>query len=294
MSHHANTGFSESFKVTIQGSYGAFHEIAARHYCVYPRIEIVPAETFLDVLNDVNNGIVHQGLMAIENSIAGSLFENYKLLLKYPDLRITGEIFLRIRQNLIAFPNSSIRDLTEVHSHPVALKQCEAFFAQYPHIKLVEATDTALVAKQIRENQYTSIGAIGSSLAAEMYQLDILAANIESVQTNYTRFLVLNLEKDRNFLSIRTFNKVSICFSAAHEIGTLGKICGVLTRHHANITTLQSLPIMTKTWEYFFCMDFVFDAQKVDYQMIINELYLHTTTIRILGVYQQGTYFGND
>lgn len=295
MLHHTNKiHFSGLYKLAIQGIYGAFHEIAARQYYRNRAVEIIPAETFSDVLNLVTSGTVHQGFMAIENTIAGSLFENYKLLLKHPHLRITGEIFLRIKQNLIALPNSCIYTLKEVHSHPIALKQCEDFFAQYPHIKLVEATDTALVAKQIRENKYTSIGAIGSTLAAEIYQLDILAANIESVKSNYTRFLVLNLEKDSDALSNRDFNKISICFSAAHEVGALEKIFGVLTHYRANITTIQSLPMMTKDWEYFFCIDFTFDAQNIDYQIIITGLSQYTKSIRILGVYKQGAYFGND
>jgi prephenate dehydratase len=273
-------------RIAIQGVHGAFHEIAARHYYKNRAIQIVPADDFPDVVRMVETSETNSGLMAIENTIAGSLLKNYNLLYNN-DLQITGEIYLRIKQNLMALPGQSVADLKEVHSHPIALQQCLQFFEQYPHIKLVEATDTALVAQEIAKKKQKKIGAVGSYLAADLYKLNILAESIETYKQNYTRFLVLNNEANHE---AALFDKVSICFSAEHRVGSLHQILGGLAQNNANLTKIQSVPLPDTRWEYLFFIDFQIFTQD-DYQNAMKAIAPFTRGLRVLGKYQTGEHF---
>jgi prephenate dehydratase len=273
-------------RVAIQGVHGAFHEIAARHYYQSRPIEIVPAEDFPDVVRMVETKETTSGLMAIENTIAGSLLKNYNLLYNN-DLQITGEVYLRIKQNLMALPGQSLADLKEVHSHPIALQQCLQFFEQYPHIKLVEATDTALVAQEIAKKKQKKIGAIGSYLAADLYNLNILAESIETYKQNYTRFLVLNNLPNADSAP---FDKVSICFSAEHRVGSLHQILGGLAQANANLTKIQSVPLPDTRWEYLFFIDFQIFTQ-ADYENAMKSIKPFTNGLRVLGKYITGVHF---
>ncbi len=279
-------------RVAIQGVAGAFHEIAARHYHagrLTPNIEVVAAETFEDVVQCVESRQADSGVMAIENTIAGSIFNNYKLL-NNSTLHITGEIYLRIRQNLMALQGQTVADLREVHSHPVALQQCEAFFSRHPHLKLVEASDTALVARDIQAQQWRGIAAVGSYLAAEMYQLHILAPSIETYKKNFTRFLILNESNLENETAIADFNKISLVFSAAHTVGSLHQILGKLAQHGANLTKIQSMPLLDSQWEYQFFVDFMV-AKAEDFYDILTDITPLTNELRVLGRYAAGAYF---
>ncbi len=278
-------------RIAIQGVHGAFHEIAARHYNKDRQVEVVPAETFTELIDIIQNRSTDGGVMAIENTIAGSILQNYSLL-NNSDLRIAGEVFLRIRQNLMALPGQQIRDLREVHSHPIAIQQCTDFFAGYPNIKLVETTDTALVARQIREGKIEGIGAIGSELAAELYDMEILAYSVESYKKNYTRFLALYHKdsdelRDQNNNPAFTFDKVSICFTTGHVVGDLYKVLGALANEKANMTKIQSVPIMDKPWEYMFFVDFVLDKGS-DYQKTLAAIRPFTHEMKELGEYRSG------
>ena len=278
-------------RIAIQGVHGAFHEIAARRYLPYQALEIVPADTFDDVVRFTETGLTDAGMMAIENTIAGSLLRNYNLL-NDSNLCIKGEVFLRIKQNLMALPGVAITDLKEVHSHPIALQQVEFFFQKYPHIKLIEAHDTALVAQDIQKNQWAHIGAIGSELAADIYDLHILAHSIESYKKNFTRFLHIqprtapNTEGGGNL----TANKVSMVFTTRHEVGSLHKVLAILAENRCNLTKIQSAPIMDKPWEYLFFVDFTMDDY-ADYLSAIGALQGYVGDIKILGEYQSGAYF---
>ena len=225
--------------------------------------------------------------MAIENTLAGSLMNNYKLL-SSSSLHITGEVFLRIKQNLMVWPGQKIEDLKEVHSHPIAIAQCRAFFSQYPHIRLVETVDTALSAKRIREEERKDIGAIASTLAAELYELDIIAAGIETNKKNHTRFLVLEKSADSKENCIK--NKVSLCFAVDHEVGSLYKVLAVLAAYNVNLTKIQSTPIIGRPWEYRFFLDFVMEGA-VTYEQAIQAIQPLTTDLQVLGVYQKGEHF---
>ena len=276
-------------RIAIQGVRGAFHEIATRRYFADDKnLSIVETETFEDLIRITDEGIeADAALMAIENTIAGSLVNNYKLL-NNSNLHIQGEVYLRIHQNLMALPNVCIEDLKEVYSHPVALMQCTEFFKNYPHIKLIEATDTALSAKMIRDEKRRDAAAIASTLAAEMYELNIIAPSIETFKKNYTRFLVL--QRVENEILSKNFNKVSICFSLKHEVGSLYKVLAQLALRNANLTKIQSLTIPEETWHYLFFLDFTFDKYQ-DFEMIMHELPDFTANLKVLGRYQEGKYY---
>jgi prephenate dehydratase len=275
-------------KVAIQGVQGAFHEIAARRFHSANDVEVVPADTFDILIQTVEKGEADAAVMAIENTIAGSLLRNYNLL-NNSNLRIRGEVFLRIRQNLMALPGIEIEDLEEVHSHPVALQQCEDFFEKYPKIKLVEAHDTALVAKEIREKGLTKIGAIGSELAAEIYDMNILAPSIETYKKNFTRFLYITKENTEGSV-LPDFDKVSLVFITNHTVGSLHKALEVLSRNNCNLTKIQSAPIMDKPWEYMFFLDFTLGVYS-NYPQAMLELHRVAGEIKVLGEYRSGAYF---
>jgi prephenate dehydratase len=274
-------------KVAIQGVPGAFHDIAARHFFGADRVEIVPAHTFRQLVEQVDNGAADTGLMAIENTIYGSIISNYRLLTA-SRLRAVGEVYLRIRQNLMALPGQRIEDLKEVHSHPIAIAQCDEFFAQHSHIRLVEMEDTALSAQRIAQQQIKGVGAIASSLAASMYGLGLLAESIETNKQNFTRFLVL--ERMNEAKSVPAADKVSLFFSLLHEVGSLHKVLSALSAHGANLTKIQSAPIEGRPWEYFFFVDFVTE-ESGEWQPAVEAIRPLTHSLEVLGAYRQGRFF---
>lgn len=276
-------------RVAIQGFEGAFHEIAARHFFAPRAIQVVPCETFEDLVSAVESGTsADVGIMAIENTLAGSLMGNYQLLNK-SSVRISGEVFLRVKQNLMALPGTSIADLREVYSHPIAIAQCTAFFRNYPHIKLIEGLDTALSARDVRDSGDRHRGAIASELAAGLYGLEMLAPGIETNKKNHTRFLILeqhlpivppHAEKE----------KISLSFSVDHEIGSLYQVLGVLAAYQVNLTKIQSTPIIGKPWEYMFFVDFLVEGKFSSTQAIDAILPL-THDLKVLGTYPEGRHF---
>ncbi len=293
-SHIASSNYQmtkSSNRIAIQGVRGAFHEIAARRYFGDSQaIEIVEATTFDDLVEMTLEGKEVDGaLMAIENTIAGSLMHNYNLL-NNNDLYIKGEVYLRIVQNLIVTPGMKIEDLTEVYSHPVALAQCVNFFKQYPHIKLIEATDTALSVRMVKEKKMIHAGAVASSLAAKMYGMEILEASIEDYKKNYTRFLVLS--RQSSFLSGegRHGDKCSMVFTLKHEVGSLHTVLATLAQHQANLTKIESIPIPDEPWHYRFFVAFTFDNFE-RYELIMKELDNLVEVYKVLGVYQKGKYW---
>lgn len=273
-----------TMRIGIQGFSGAFHEIAARQFFGNQTIDIVPAHTFSELVDGIEKGEqMDAGLMAIENTLAGSLMDNYRLLLE-SQLKVSGEVFLRIQQNLLTLPGVRIEDLKEVHSHPVAIAQCRAFFSQYPHIQLVETFDTALSARDVKENNWKHIGAIASSLAANLYDLEICAPAIETNKHNHTRFLVL--EKQDAIQTTAKTNKVSLSFTVDHEVGSLYKILAVLAAYNVNLTKIQSAPIIGKPWEYLFFVDFV--MQDLPWEQAIEAIRPITKELHVLGAYPEG------
>ncbi|MFK8102835.1 MAG: prephenate dehydratase [Saprospiraceae bacterium] len=275
-------------RIGIQGYYGAFHEIAAKHFYAATPIVIQPVAQFAQLVKAIEKqDQVDEGLMAIENSIAGSLLANYQLLQK-TQVHISGEVFLRISQNLMVLPPQKIEDLKEVYSHPIALAQCKAFFQQYPHIKLIAQSDTALSAKMIKDQNKKNAGAIASTLAAKLYDLEIIAPSIETYKSNYTRFLVLRPNQQQVIEPEAT--KVSVYFSLPHTIGSLQQVLATFTEHDANLTKIQSVPLPRSTWQYLFFVDFIIKPNTA-YQVLIEALKSQTSSFKLLGKYLIGNYY---
>ncbi len=284
MKHSIGTPGSVN-RVVIQGGAGAFHEIAALHYFGRENIEIVPALTFKDLFQSLKYQHADYGIMAIENMVAGSILPNYNLL-RTSNLKIIGEIYLRIIQNLVVLPGQTIDQITEVYSHPMAILQCQPFFEEYPHIRLIESVDTALSAKNIADSKSKGIGAIASAEAAQKYGLEILNASIESNKMNYTRFLIL-ADKEEEIEFAEPVNKSSLQFAISHEIGCLAKILSIFSYFNINLSKIQSIPIVGKEWEYFFYVDVEFSDYKI-YKHALDSVMPFTTELEVLGEYHKG------
>jgi prephenate dehydratase len=275
-------------RIAIQGGYGAFHEIAANKYFKGDAIEIVPRNTFKDLFAALKEGKVDYGITAIENSLAGSILPNYTLL-RDSKMKVIGEIYLRIRQNLVALPGQKISDIKEVYSHPMAILQCQQFFDEYPKIRLIDSIDTALSAKQISEEKLMGVGAIASDLAAQNYKLEIIAEEIETHKNNYTRFLILEDKNGGEFLD-ENVNKASISFALAHKIGSLSKILSILSYYEINLSKIQSMPIIGRDWEYQFYIDVEFQYYEI-YRQAIKAVEPFTSDVCILGEYYKGEVY---
>jgi prephenate dehydratase len=269
-------------KIAIQGEEGSFHDMAARQYFSGREIDLVPCATFDSTLIAVKEGNADFALMAIENARAGSILYNYTLI-KESGLKILGEHDLRIKQNLMALPGQSIENIREIRSHPMAISQSMAFLNRYPQITLIESDDTAGSAKQIRENNLLGIGTIASSIAAEIYGLDILAEGIETYKKNYTRFLIIGSKSKGTWQG----NKASVCFSLSHQPGSLASVLVKLAELEINLTKIQSVPSLNGGWEYMFYVDLEL-SQNSNIEVIENELFEFTTDLDVLGVYNKG------
>lgn len=273
-------------KIAIQGVRGAFHETAAQQF-FGQQVEVVPALSFPELFNLAEQGAHCDGaIAAIENNLAGSILGNYKLL-QNSRLQIVGEVFLPIDQHLMALPGADVHTLQEVHSHPMALAQCADFFKQFPHIRLIEADDTAASAQRIAASGSRHIGAIAGELAAELYNLSIIARKIQDNPLNYTRFLALLPPENRRFSSIIP-NKTSVCFIVPHQPGALSKVLAQMAEDGANLTKIQSVPIEGTLWEYRFFLDYTFDDQSSN-DLILNHMQRNVTHLQILGSYREST-----
>ena len=273
-------------RVAIQGGAGAFHEIAAREYFKNEELEIVPCLTFRDIFIETEKEADLIGIVAIENTIAGSLLPNHNLL-KESGLQIAGEYKLHISHSLAALSGQSLSDIKEVMSHPMALMQCEDFLDTIPGVKLVEHDDTALAAKEIRDKKLIGTAAICSTLAAEMYGLEIFAASIETNKRNFTRFLVLAQgdmlqEVQRN----SDINKSSLVFVLPHSEGSLSQVLSILSFYNINLTRIQSLPIVGREWEYQFYIDLTF-ADYHRYRQGIDAILPLVSDLKVLGEYSE-------
>jgi prephenate dehydratase len=271
-------------KIAIQGGYGAFHEIAAHHYFDNEDIEILPRNTFRDMVFTLKDRQCDYGIMAIENSLAGSIIPNYNLIIN-SSMHVTGEIYLRIKQNLVAMPGVKLDELKEVYSHPMAILQCQDFFDAHPHIKLIESMDTALSAGDIAKTGDTETGAIASRLAAEKYGLEIIARSIETNKMNYTRFLIL--AENGIVIPPEEVNKASVFFTVAHKFGSLSKILSILSYYEINLAKIQSMPIVGKDWEYMFFVDVEINDYDM-YKKSLEAIDPFTPSLGILGEYKKG------
>ena len=278
MSEHSSNSHP---RVAIQGYEGSFHQIAAQNY-LGRNIAIVPCATFREVARQVESGESDYGLMAIENSIAGSILPNYSILQNH-NLQVTGETYLRIRQNLMALPGTRLEDIREVHSHPMALLQCIDFLDAH-RWKLVETEDTALSARRVAELRLEGTAAIAGTLAAELFGLEVIAPDINTIKYNYTRFLVLE-QTNRPIPGDAT--KASLYFKTNHEHGSLMHVLKELEDSTINLTKLQSYPIPSEPWHYLFHVDMEF-ACLDDYNRTVENMKRASEELHVYGVYKKG------
>ncbi|MDE6556102.1 MAG: prephenate dehydratase [Duncaniella sp.] len=274
-------------KITIQGVAGCFHDAAAHIYFGDEEIETIECETFTDMFETLSTDASLIGMVAIENTIAGSLLQNHELL-RQSNLRIIGEIKLRISHVLCALPGKTIDQLTEVNSHPMALMQCEQFLRRHPNLKMVEVFDTAGSARDIATNRLETHAAVCGEYAAGLYGLDILEHGIETNKRNFTRFLVVAdpLLASEIGPAERDIDKASIVFTLPHVNGALSKILTILSFYDINLVKIQSTPIVGREWEYRFYVDLTFDSL-VRYHQAIDACRPLMRDLTILGEYQE-------
>ena len=272
-------------RVSIQGYEGSFHQVAAQLF--YGKdVEVIPCDTFRDVVKvAASKKESDGGVMAIENSIAGSILPNYNLLQK-SHLKIVGEIYLQIRQNLMVNPGVKLKDIREVHSHPMALLQCIDFLEKHD-FKLVESEDTALSAKLIRQHHNKHAAAIASKLAAERYGLEIIAPNIHTLKNNYTRFLSLKRIEDAE--EVTAADKASVNFHTDHSKGSLARVLTIIAEGGINLSKLQSMPIPGSDFKYSFHADMEFDSLQ-QFEDVIKGIRSLTRELNIYGVYKKGLW----
>lgn len=270
-------------RIAIQGFEGCFHQIAAQGY--YGKDTTIEAcASFGELVKKVRTEkTVDAGIMAIENSIAGSILPNYTLL-KNSGLHVIGEVYLQIRQHLMVLPGQTMDDIREVHSHPMALLQCLQFLEKYPHIKLVETEDTALSAKNVHSKKLKSTAAIAGKLAADIYGLDIIAPNIQTEKNNYTRFLAISKVP---VAPAENANKASVYFETDHSIGSLAKVLTSIADAGINLSKLQSFPIPAKQWNYYFHADMEF-SDLAHFEKAKDVILKDAPGMKVLGIYQKG------
>ena len=267
-------------KIAIQGIKGSFHHQVALDY-FNNNILVEECMSFDSLVDSLVQNRSDFAVMAIENSIAGSIIPNYALIDAH-NLKIIGEYYLLVHQHFLGLKGNKISDIEEVHSHPMALLQCKEFFKNYPSIKLVEDKDTAETAKRISENHIKNIGAIASKTAAELYNLEILASEIQTINNNKTRFVILS----KNYLEDKKIiNKASIKFELEHKRGSLATVLNVMSDCRLNLTKIQSLPKIETPFQYAFFVDITFDNYK-DYEKGKKLLEIMTTHFKVLGEYE--------
>ena len=272
-------------RIAIQGDIGSFHDIAAHQYFGNQQIQLICCSTFEQVFENIRRDPTAIGMLAIENTIAGSLLHNYELL-RDSETTIVGEHKLRITHSLCCLPDDDWSTIKEVHSHPVALMQCRGFLANHPDMKAVEAHDTAGAAKYIAQHQCRGWAAICNTAAAKIYGMKVLQEGIEDNKHNFTRFLVTSHVNKADFLRpIDRVNKASLVFALPHEEGSLSQVLSILSFYKMNLTKIQSLPIIGHEWEYMFYVDVTFD-NLTRYRQSIDAIMPLTRELKVLGEYQ--------
>ncbi|MFI0492302.1 prephenate dehydratase [Flavobacterium sp.] len=268
-------------KIAIQGIKGSFHHQVAQEYYGQD-VTVDECLSFEELVSSLLSGKSDQAVMAIENSIAGPIIPNYALIDKN-NLHIIGEHYLDIHQNLMALKGQKIEDIQEVHSHPMALLQCMEFLKKHPKIKLVEDKDTAETARRIHENQLKGVAAIASKTASVMYDLEILAPEIQTINNNMTRFVIIN--KEDSFVDESEINRASIKFELDHKRGSLAAVLNVMSDCKLNLTKIQSLPKIETPWKYSFFVDVTFEKYE-DYSKAKSLMEIMAEYFKVLGEYK--------
>jgi len=268
----------DHMKIAIQGIKGSYHHQIAQQ--LYGTTELVECTSFVALAKAVSGESASAGVMAIGNSIAGSILPNYGLI-KAHDLFINGESYLNINHQFMALKGQAMDDIEEVQSHPMALLQCSHFLAQHPHIKVVETDDTAAAAHRIAKEGKMGVAAIASSLAAELYDLELLARNIQDTENNFTRFLTLG----KVDAQIKQADKATINFSVSHEAGSLGEILTIWGQLGINLSKIQSIPIIEKPFLFSFVADLEFENTAI-FKKSISEVESLTKSLQVMGIYK--------
>lgn len=269
--------------IAIQGIQGSFHHIVANQY-FGNEITLKECLTFVEIPELIITEKVDGAVMAIENSLAGSILPNYALIDEF-NLTIQGEVHLPIHHNLMGLKGQTLADIKEVWSHPMAILQCRNFFRKHPHIKLVEEADTAESAKKIYEKQVKGIAAIASRKAAEIFNLHIIENEIQTRKQNFTRFFILK-KRNGNIEKPSIINKASLKFITNHQTGSLGEVLNVFSTFNMNLSKIQSLPIIDEPWNYAFFADVIFDDYQ-QFEKAIKKVRKKVSSLKILGEYQQ-------
>ena len=269
--------------IAIQGAEGSnHHKVAIDFYG--DNIQLKECMSFDALVAHLLDGSATDGVMAIENTIAGSIIPNYALI-DSNNLHIVGEEYLNIHHHLMALPGQTIKSIKEVWSHPMALLQCKEFFKKYPHIKLVEDVDTAEVAKRISKENIKGVAAIAPKIAAEIFGLEVLEDDIQTIKDNSTRFVIVQTQKPT--IAPDIINKASLKFQLNHKRGSLAALLNVLSDCKMNLTKIQSLPVIETPWKYSFFVDVTFD-QITDYQKLVKIIEIMAEEFKILGTYKNG------
>ncbi len=272
-------------RIAIQGEMGSFHDIAAHQYFEGEQVQVICCSTFEQVFENIKRDPTVIGMLAIENTIAGSLLHNYELL-RESETTVVGEFKLHIQHAICCLPEDDWTSLQEVHSHPVALMQCRDFLANHPELKAVEADDTAGAAAYIEKHQIRSWAAICHPDAGKLYHLKVLEDHIEDNKHNFTRFLVVTNPRKADFLRpLECADKASLVFSLPHEEGSLSKVLTILSFYGINLTKIQSLPVIGHEWEYLFYVDVTFD-NITRYRQSIDAIVPLTKQLKILGEFK--------
>lgn len=283
MTKQGNITTNTNNGIAIQGYEGSFHQVAARSF-FGKTVTVIPCASFRELIQIAGDAKQSAGaVMAIENSIAGSILPNYNLLQK-SKLKVVGEIYLSISQNLLVNPGVRLEEIKEVHSHPMAILQCLDYLEQYPW-KLVETEDTALSAKLLHQHRSKHTAAIASKLAAELFQLEIIGPDIHTMKNNITRFLVL--KRAGTFEADINANKSSVYFQTSHDKGALSKVLTKIAAGGINLSKLQSMPIPGSHFKYGFYADMEFDHQK-QFNQVLMSIESLTNNVKIFGVYTKG------
>ena len=269
--------------IAIQGAEGSNHHKVARDF-YGSEIQLKECMSFDVLVDSLLDGSADLGVMALENTIAGSIIPNYALIDKY-NLHITGEEYLHIHHHLMGLKGQKIEDIKEIWSHPMALLQCKEFFKKYPHIKLVEDVGTAEVAKRISKENLVGIGAIAPKIAAEIFNLEVIEDEIQTIKDNATRFVIVQTQESNN--EIDEINKASLKFELNHKRGSLAAILNVLSDCKMNLTKIQSIPVIETPWKNSFFVDITFDDFK-NYKKAVTIIEIMAEDFKVLGTYKNG------
>jgi len=269
-------------KVAIQGGQASFHDVAARRFFAHTDLQLVECQTFRQEFAELSKGCADFVVMAVENTLAGSLLSNYALVAQF-DATIVGEIYLQIKQNLMALPGQAIEEIRTVRSHPIALQQCSEFLEKQTHMRALESADTADSARQICEQRLTGTAAVASMRAAELYDLTVLVESIENIKDNYTRFWILARHKEAKHEG----EKASLVFHVKHEVGALARVLNTLCDHSLNLGLIQSVPIPGRPDEYAFHVDIEWNERK-QFESALPQIKQETSYLYVLGQYKAG------